>query len=161
VRRRVLSLVLLVLAAPACTSGFEQAADLLEPPADGSPPVVTPAVSPAGPDASSSGTVPGIAPIQIRAPIEGDDVLSPLVVSGTAVSATGEIVVRVIGADRSELASVTATIDCGMSCRGRFRVALAFYTPERQGGAVQAFEVGSAGSIDHLVEVPVTLVPGV
>ncbi len=114
--------------------------------------------SPAGPTGTSLPRGP--LPIQVRTPVEGDDVRSPIVVSGTAISSAGEVVVRVIGADRLELASMTATVDCGSLCRGRFRVALAFSAPGVQPGAVQVFELGSAGSIDHLVEVPVTLMAG-
>lgn len=158
-RRHALVLVLL-LGAAACTRGYGEAADVLDPSGGASSPAAPSGsvTASAAPEASLS---PEVARIEVRSPLSGDTVLSPLAVRGTAKSATGEVVVRVIGADRSELASIATAIDCGAACRGSFRVALAFYTPGRQEGAIQVFELGSGGSADHLVEVPVTLVPGV
>lgn len=152
-RTFALVLVLVLVVAGACTRGYGEAADVLDPSGSVTVPATTP---PAGPSASGSGS----GQIEVRTPLEGDVVASPLVVSGTGRSATGEVVVRLIGADRAELASITAPIDCGVSCRGRFRIVLAFYTAGLQPGAVQVFELGSGGSAEHLVEVPVTLTPG-
>jgi len=160
---RLLVLVSVLLVSASCTRGYEEAAGVLDPSDSASP---TAAVTffpngsgwPAGPAGTSLPRGP--TPIQVRTPVEGDDVRSPLVVSGTAISSTGEVVVRVIGADRLELASTRAPIDCGATCRGGFRVTLAFYTAGPQQGAVQVFELGSDGSADHLVEVPVTLALG-
>lgn len=156
-----LVLVLLLAAAPACTRGYEEAAGALDPSGGPSPaPSTTPSAAQGPSGSPRPSTVPGTAPIVVRAPFEGDVVRSPLVVSGSALSGSGEVIVRIIGADRSELASTSTPVDCGAECRGRFRVALAFYTAGIQPGAIQVFELGSGGSIDHLVEVPVTLTPG-
>lgn len=156
-----LIVVLVLVAATACTRGYEEAAGALDP--SGGPSLTSAATPSAaqGPSGSpGSSTTPGTAPIEVRAPLEGDVVRSPLVVSGSALSSSGEVIVRIIGADRSELASTSTPVDRGSVCRGRFRVALAFYTAGIQAGFVQVFELGSGGSVDYLVEVPVTLTPG-
>jgi hypothetical protein len=87
--------------------------------------------------------------------------VSPVVVGGTASTTDGEVLVRVLARDGTELAAVNASIDCGAGCRGTFRAVLAFFAPSRQPGAVQVLEVGPGGSAEHLVEVDVRLVPGV
>ena len=97
----------------------------------------------------------------IRTPRPDDDVFSPVVVSGTAISASGEVHVRVVAEDGTELAAMDVTIDCGAGCEGVFRTQLAFFAPARQPGIVQVFEVGPGGSAEHLAEVDVTLIPGV
>jgi len=142
-------LVILLLAA--CTRGLERAAEVLQ------------SVSPSGagvpsPSATASPVPSGT--IRIRAPHEGDDVLSPVVVRGVAATEGGEVLVRVLDAQGVELAAMNAEIGCGAGCRGRFEARLAFYVPERQAGAVQALEIGPGGIVTQLAEVPVTLVPG-
>ncbi|HET9722997.1 MAG TPA: Gmad2 immunoglobulin-like domain-containing protein [Actinomycetota bacterium] len=136
----------LALAAVACTGGIEGSTEALD----------SPSTTP-----SPSASVPSAGTIVVRAPMPGDDVVSPVVVSGSARTASGEVLVRVLARDGTELAAMNTPIDCGDACRGTFRAALAFYAPSRQPGAVQVLEVGQGGSAEHLVEVPVRLVPGV
>jgi len=159
VRRRALLLTALTLAAGACTRGIEEAAQVLETPsvAPSASATVTPSPSPSASEPASP-TEPDIV---IRTPRPDDDVFSPVVVSGTATSASGEVLVRVLAEDGTELAAMNVTIDCGAGCEGTFRTQLAFFAPARQPGTVQVFEVGPGGSAEHLAEVDVTLVPGV
>ena len=154
-RRHTLAFVLALTsaAAAACTGGIEQAADVLSSPTDTPSGSTTP---------SSTISAPPVEhPIRIRTPRRGDDVLSPVVVSGTAISKSGEIVVDVLDAQGMELAAMNVRIDCGTSCRGEFRARLAFYVTARQQGTIEAFEVGPGGLAEHLVEIGITLVPGV
>lgn len=137
----------LALAAVACTGGIEGSTEALD--------------SPSTTPSPSASVPPSAGTIVVRAPMPGDDVVSPVVVSGSARTASGEVLVRVLARDGTELAAMNAPIDCGDACRGTFRAALAFYAPSRQPGAVQVLEVGQGGSAEHLVEVPVRLVPGV
>lgn len=154
-RRRTPTLVLtaIALVTAACTGGIERAADVLQTPS------VTPSPPASPPVTSSASPTPG--PIVVRTPRADDDVLSPVVVSGTATSSTGELVVDVLDAQGMELAAMNVRIDCGAACRGGFRARLAFYVPIRQSGTIEVYEVGPGGSAVHLVEVGVTLVPGV
>lgn len=158
-RRPVLVLAVLTLAAGACTRGIEEAAQVLETPSV--TPSVSATVTPSPSPSVSAPPSPGAPEIVIRTPRPDDDVFSPVVVSGTAISASGAVLVRVLAEDGTELAAMNVTIDCGAGCEGTFRTQLAFFAPARQPGIVQVFEVGPGGSAEHLAEVDVTLVPGV
>jgi hypothetical protein len=69
--------------------------------------------------------------------------------------------VRVLDADGLELAAMNVDVSCGSGCRGEFRAELAFFVPVRQAGTVQVRVPDAEGAAADLVEVPVTLVPGV
>jgi hypothetical protein len=155
VRRHTLVLVLAVtaVAVAACTRGIERAADVLASPSH------TPSTS-TTPSASVTPS-PAASPIRIRTPGRGDDVLSPVVVSGTAISEAGRVVVDLLDAQGMELAAMYAPIDCGSACRGGFRAELAFYVAVRQTGTIEVYEVGRGGVAEHLARLDVTLVPGV
>ena len=157
----VLALTLTPLVATACTGGIEETADVLR--SAGATPSVSVSASPSSSiSASPSGSPsPTEAPIVVRTPRQGDDVLSPVIVSGRAVSASGTVLVEVLDAQGMEIAAMNAQIDCGAFCRGAFSARLAFFVPERQSGTIQVFEVGPGGSTEHLAEVEVSLVPGV
>lgn len=149
-RRPAFAVTVLALAISACTGGIEESTEALETPS--ATPTASATVSPSdGSDRS----------IVVRAPRPGDDVFSPVVVTGTASTASGEVLVRVLARDGTELAAVDASIDCGTACRGSFRTQLVFFWPSRQRGLVQVLELEPDGSARHLVEIPVTLVPGV
>lgn len=161
-RTRSLLLVLLFGGAlSACTGGLEEAAEVLETPSAVVPPPATTAPSVSPSTSPSDGVEPGGKSIVVTAPERNLEILSPVVVAGGAESATGEVFVRVVDAGGLELAAMNAPVSCGSGCRGEFRVELAFFVQARQDGLVQVFEVGPAGAAEHLVEVPVTLVPGV
>lgn len=146
--QRLLALIAaLALTAAACTGGIEESTEALETPS------TTPSVG-----ASAS---PSAGSIVVRAPRPGDDILSPVVVTGKARTANGQVLVRVLARDGTELAAIEASIDCGAGCLGTYRAELAFFAPSRQAGAVQVLEVGPGGAAEHLAEVRVMLVPGV
>lgn len=142
-----MAVVALSLAAAACTAGIEEGAEAL-----GSSSATASASTPVEPSAGS---------IVVRAPRPDDDVISPVVVSGTASTANGEVLVQVLDRDGTELAAMDVPIDCGAGCRGAFRAELVFFAPSPRPGAVQVLEVGPSGSAVHLVEVPVRIVAGV
>ena len=161
--RLVLAFVVTTLGVTACTSGIDEAADVLRstggtPSTSASPSSSRSSPISASPSGSPSPTEP---PIVVRTPRQGDDVLSPVVVSGRATSATGVVLVEVLDAQGMGIAAMNAQIDCGASCRGAFSARLAFFVPERQSGTIRVFEVGPGGSAEHLAEVEVSLVPGV
>jgi hypothetical protein len=158
VRARALWIVVAAaLAVPACTEGIEEAADVLESPSVAPAPSVDSGVTPT----PSGGIEPAGKAIVVSDPERGVEVLSPVVVAGVAESANGEVLVQVMDAEGMELAAMNAEIDCGAGCRGRFRAELAFFVRSRQRGSVQVLAVGADGAAEHLVKVPVTLVPGV
>jgi Immunoglobulin-like domain of bacterial spore germination len=163
VRARLLGIAILVTAlAAACSSGVERASEAL-----GTTPTAT--AHPTSPDPTASGssatsTTPTPAmgrAIVVESPLPGDQVISPAVVRGRAVSADGHVVVRVLDVDGNELSAMNAPISCGVNCRGVFRVPMAFFAPAQGPGTIQIYELGPDGEPAHVVEVPVTLVPGV
>ncbi|HEX5949985.1 MAG TPA: Gmad2 immunoglobulin-like domain-containing protein [Actinomycetota bacterium] len=145
--RPSVAVLALALAAAACTGRIEERIEALE----------TPAVTPS---ASASVSL-SAGSIVVRAPSPEDDVISPVVVTGTARTANGQVLVQVLGRYGTELAAMNVPIDCGAGCRGTFRAELVFFASSRQPGAVQVLEVGPGGSAEHLVEVPVRIVAGV
>lgn len=154
-RRQTLILVLAgtTFVAAACTRGIEQAADVL----------ASASLTPSTSTTPSASVTPShtASPIRIRTPRGGDDVLSPVVVSGTAISDAGKVVVDLLDARGMELAAMYVPIDCGSACRGGFRAGLAFYVAARQTGTIEVYEVGPGGVAEHLAHVDVTLIPGV
>ena len=66
-----------------------------------------------------------------------------------------------IGGTDFHVEGTDVAVACGAGWEGVYRTQLAFFSPARQPGIVQVFEVGPGGSAEHLAEVDVTLVPGV
>jgi hypothetical protein len=158
VLRRALVPVIAVLAA-ACTGGIEEAAEELSPSPSSSRSTSatssSASVSP-GPDGSPSGE----AAIVVLAPASGDQVGSPVTIAGTAEVFEGTVAIRLLDAEGQELAAGFATTSCGSGCRGDYSTDLSFFVEDRQDGSVEVFEIGAEdGSVQHLVRVPVVLVP--
>ena len=113
------------------------------------------------PPSLSSGPTGGAPAIVVRAPSSGAEISSPVRISGTADVFEGVVSLQVVDATGEVLAATITTASCETGCRGAFHATLAFYTPLRQHGAVEAYEVSEKdGSMRHLVRVAVTLVPG-
>ncbi len=149
--RTFLLLLLAAFGGIGCTRGIEESSAALESPRTSATATPAPAVT-------TSGSAVGKPPIIVRTPLEGDEVVSPLVVRGTAEVEGGHLYVQIIGADGTELAAIAATTSCTAGCRGGFRTTLAFFIPERQGGSVVVS--GSTGDASGVsVQVPLTLVP--
>ena len=146
--------VLATVALGACTQGLERGAEALSPTAP-----VSPGATP------SSGTDVATGPdgrpvIVVRTPVEGDDVVSGVQVSGTAIAAEGTVTVAILDDDGAPLASATTDVSCGSGCRGRYAVSLAFFVEDRRPGAIAVYETSpESGAAINLVQVPVALVP--
>jgi len=152
--RRVALLVCLALAAASC-SAFGQASDALS-------------VSPAPPSTSAPGGLgpePTDAPDGkpadlIGTPLAGDELVSPVGVSGRANVAGGEVTITLLADDGTPLASTRTKVSCGSDCRGTYSADVAFFVEERVAGTVAVFEVSAEdGSAVNVVSIPVTLVP--
>jgi hypothetical protein len=99
--------------------------------------------------------------IVVRAPAEGDEVVSPVRIAGTADVFEANVSVRIVDERGVEIAAGFTTATCGSGCRGRFSTELFFVTEDRQNGAVEVFEASAEdGSELNLVSIPVVLVPG-
>ena len=155
--RTLLIAAAVTLGLSACTEGLEEAADVLESPS--APPTLAASGTPSMAPTDAIGR--GGKAIAVSAPERGVEVLSPVVIAGVAESASGEVLVQILDAQSTELAAMNAEVGCGAGCRGEYRVELAFFVQSRQEGTVRVSEAGAKGDAEHLVDVPVTLVPGV
>jgi len=106
----------------------------------------------------SDGTEPAIV---VEQPASGDEVASPVKISGTADVFEATVHVRVLGSGGLELAARFTTATCGSGCRGEFSTKLSFFIEKTQDGTIEVFESSAEdGSPVNLVSVPVVLVAG-
>jgi hypothetical protein len=155
--RRVLAVVAL-LTLSACTAGLERGAEAI------SSGIATPTanVSPrAASGASGTTAADGKPAIVVRTPVRGDEIVSPVQITGTAMVFEGTVSVAIVDAQGVPLASTFTTASCGSGCRGRYSVELAFIVERRQAATIQVFEVSAGGgNAINVASVPVTLAPG-
>jgi hypothetical protein len=156
VRRLVPLLASVVLLLTSC-SGFREVGERLSPSPSAS---ITPSpIVATGPSATGgTGEEPAIV---VRTPRVGDELVSPVTVSGAADVFEATVGIVIVSADGEQLAATFATATCGSGCWGRYSADLAFFVQERTKATIQVFEQSAEdGSVAHLVEIPVTLVPG-
>ncbi len=125
-------------------------------------PTPTPSTTAGGSPAPSAGTVsPGVAAIVVETPQPGEEVTAPVRIAGNADVFEATVSIRILDAEGTELAAAFATATCGGGCRGEFSTDVFFFTPERQNGTIEVYESSAEdGSQQHLVTLPVVLVPG-
>lgn len=153
--RRLLPFLLAVLSV-ACGLGVGDVTTALSP-SSPAPASTTVGASPSGAEPVESGK----APIVVRTPQPGDEIVSPVTISGTADVFEATVSVVILDAGGQTLAATFTTATCGGGCRGRFSTALSFFTEVRQAGTIEVFESSAEdGSPLHLVSIPVTLVSG-
>jgi hypothetical protein len=135
----------------ACTNGIDRATGVLT-----SVPTPAPSAS-ATPSAGPSGP----AAIVVDSPLAGDELRSPITVRGTANVFEASVSIQILDANDEVLAAINTQASCGSGCRGTFSSPVAFYTPMRQSGTIEVFEVSAEdGSAIHVVRIPIILVPG-
>ena len=151
---RSIALAALLVAATSCTAGLDAASEALS----GSP-----ALSPSS--VPGVGTAPTPAPdgrpaVIVTSPASGEELSSPVVVSGRAFVDAGEVTITVLDETGTPLASTRTEVGCGEGCRGRFEARLAFFAQQRIAGAVVVFEVSAQGGYPvNVVSIPVTFEP--
>ena len=163
--RRSLAVVALAFSLAAC-SAAEQAAEVLSPSASASSPVATPSPSStatagaSGTSAATGSSGPRPA-IVVQTPKPGDEIVSPVTVSGSANVFEATVAIVILDRDGQQLAATFATASCGSGCRGTYSADVAFYVQERQAATIRVFEESAEdGSAINVVEVVVVLVPG-
>jgi hypothetical protein len=98
--------------------------------------------------------------ITVASPVIGDQVSSPVTVSGTAIVFEAVVSVRILDAARNEIARTFTNATCGTGCRGGYSVAVAYSVSHVEPGILQVFEVSAKdGSPVNVQSIPVTLVP--
>lgn len=100
-------------------------------------------------------------PIVVTAPIPGERVSAPLVVTGTATVFEATVSVRVLDAAGREVATGFGTASCGSGCRGGYRVVIGWRAVREQKGTIEVYEVSARdGARINTMAVPVVLAPG-
>lgn len=140
----------------ACAGAVEEVTAPLSPSAPASP-TSTPS-EPTDEPSPGIGTKP---PIVVRTPVEGDEIVSPVTIAGTADVFEATVSIRVLDESGDELASTFTTATCGTGCRGTYSAEVSFFVERRQDGTIEVFESSAEdGSQINLVSIPVVLVPG-
>jgi hypothetical protein len=148
--RRIVTTMCIAILATACAS----ADDAGEP--TGSPASSSTVSSPT--PEPTDGAEPAIV---VERPSPGEEVASPVRISGTADVFEATVYVRIVGEDGNELAATFTTATCGSGCRGDFSTELFFFVERTQDGTIEVFESSAEdGSPINLVSVPVVLVGG-
>ncbi|MBI4301054.1 MAG: Gmad2 immunoglobulin-like domain-containing protein [Chloroflexi bacterium] len=104
---------------------------------------------------------PQLANIIVSLPVSGQQVRSPLQVTGTARVFEAQVVIRIKNAAGAILARKSALASAGAPQWGIFTTELAFTPPSTQQGAtVEIFSVSPRdGKEENLVTIPVILLP--
>jgi hypothetical protein len=97
--------------------------------------------------------------IVVEEPSTGDEVTSPLTVSGTANTFEATVEMRLVVGGK-ELAHTFTTATCGTGCRGDYEAKLKFKVSEPTEAILEVYESSAEdGSPIHIEMVPVTLAP--
>jgi hypothetical protein len=104
-----------------------------------------------------SGYLPAIT---VQSPVIGEQVTSPLTVSGTADVFEAVVSVRVLDSAGSEIARTFTTASCGTGCRGDYSVTVSYSVPQTEPGTIEMFESSAKNGLPVNVQlIPVTLTP--
>jgi hypothetical protein len=96
--------------------------------------------------------------ITVESPSIGQQVSSPIRVSGTANVFEGTVNVRVLDANQHKLAETFTTATCGSGCRGDYSASLRYHVDHQQTGYVSVFDYSAQdGSMENTVTIPVIL----
>lgn len=100
-----------------------------------------------------------VAPIVVETPIAGQQVTSPVRISGNANVFEANVSIEILIGDETAAATFT-TATCGTGCRGTYSKNVAFQVPQETEGLIRVFESSAQnGAPIHVVSVPVVLLP--
>ncbi len=98
--------------------------------------------------------------IVVTSPRPCEDVTSPVTVRGNADVFEAVVSIQILDANGKQFGALNTMASCGTGCRGTYRAKVAFFSPTRQNGTVQVFEVSAKnGQHVNVVSIPVVLVP--
>ena len=104
-----------------------------------------------------SGYLPAIT---VQSPVIGEQVTSPVTVSGTADVFEAVVSVRILDSAGNEIARTFTTASCGTGCRGDYSAAVSYSIPRTEPGTVEVFESSAKTGLPVNVQlIPVTLAP--
>jgi hypothetical protein len=99
-------------------------------------------------------------PITVQSPAIGDQVTSPVTVSGTADVFEAVVSVRVLNSAGAQIAGTFGAASCGTGCRGDYAMRVPYTIPHAQPGTIEVFESSPKNGQPVSVQlIPVTLEP--
>ena len=98
--------------------------------------------------------------ITVLTPVIGEQVTSPVTVSGTADVFEAVVSVRILDSAGHEIARTFTAASCGTGCRGDYSVAVSYAVPRSEPGTIEVFENSAQTGLPVNVQlIPVTLAP--
>ncbi|MGH2756060.1 MAG: Gmad2 immunoglobulin-like domain-containing protein [Actinomycetota bacterium] len=98
--------------------------------------------------------------IVVEEPRVGEEVTSPLTVSGNANTFEATVEMRLVGPSGKELAHTFTTATCGTGCRGDYSVEVEFDVSRPTDAVLEVYESSAEdGSPTHVERIPITLMP--
>lgn len=98
--------------------------------------------------------------ITVQSPVIGEQVTSPVTVSGTANVFEAVVSVRVLDSAGNELARTFTNATCGTGCRGSYAVTISYSAAHGEPGTIEVFETSvKDGQPVNVQQIPVTLAP--
>jgi hypothetical protein len=98
--------------------------------------------------------------ITVQNPVIGEQLSSPVTVSGTADVFEAVVSVRILDSAGGEIARTFTTASCGTGCRGDYSVAVQYSVPKAGPGTIEVFESSAKdGQPVNVQLIPVTLAP--
>jgi hypothetical protein len=99
-------------------------------------------------------------PITVQNPVIGQELTSPVTVSGTADVFEAVVSVRILDSAGHEIARTFSTASCGTGCRGDYSVPLSYSVAQAEPGTIEVFETSPKnGQPVNIQLIPVTLTP--
>ena len=99
-------------------------------------------------------------PITVQNPAIGQQVTSPVTVSGTADVFEAVVSVRILNSAGNEIARTFSTASCGTGCRGNYSVPISYTVAQEESGMIEVFESSPKNGQPISVQlIPVTLTP--
>lgn len=99
-------------------------------------------------------------PIIVRNPVIGEQVSSPVTVSGTADVFEAVVSVRILDSAGNEIARTFSSASCGTGCRGGYSVPVSYTVAQQEPGTIEVFESSPKnGQPVNVQLIPVTLAP--
>jgi hypothetical protein len=103
-----------------------------------------------------SGYLPAIT---VQVPSIGEQVNSPVTISGTADVFEATVSVRLLDADGREIARTFTTATCGTGCRGSYSASITYSVSKTQRGVIEVFESSAQnGQPIKVQQIPVILI---
>jgi hypothetical protein len=98
--------------------------------------------------------------ITVQNPAIGEQVSSPVTVSGTADVFEAVVSVRILDSAGNQIARTFSTASCGTGCRGGYSIPVSYTVTRTEPGTIEVFESSPKnGQPVNVQQIPVTLVP--